>query len=128
MIRQIFIAAALASTFVAQAADYKYLNIETTDGTTLSLTAIGLSITYSDGNLNAANGKETATIALSEINRMYFAVERNTDAIKGIDVDKSGKDIKVYDLNGRPVSEGTAPTKGIYIVKEKGKTRKSTAK
>lgn len=126
--RQTFIAVALAGTMAAQAADYKYLNIEKTDGTTHSLTAVGLNITYSDGNLNAANGLETATIALSDISRMYFSVERNGTAIKSTVANNGEKDTKIYDQNGRLLPQGTVRAKGVYIVKEKGKTRKSTAK
>ena len=126
--RQTFIAVVLAGTLAAQAADYKYLNIEKTDGTTHSLTAVGLNITYSNGNLNAANDVETTTIALSDITRMYFSVERNGTAVKGTVVDTGEKDIKMYDLNGRLLPQGTMPAKGVYIVKEKGKTRKSTTK
>ena len=100
----------LAGSLAAQATDYQYLTIEKNDGTALSLTAVGLNITYTGTQLTATNGYETTTFSLSEISRMYFS-----------------KDAEVYDHNGRRVLASNLQ-KGVYIVKENGKTRKVTIK
>lgn len=116
----------LSGTLAAQAADYQYLTIEKNDGTAHSLTAMGLSITYTDTQLTATNGSETATFTLSEVSRMYFS---NTKEATGIEttVAENGNSAEVYDLNGRRVTTGNLQ-KGVYIVKENGKTRKITVK
>jgi hypothetical protein len=46
----------LMLTVAAQAADYEYLTIEKNDGTTQSLTAIGLKLTYGSSTITATNG------------------------------------------------------------------------
>lgn len=128
----------------AHATDYNYLTIEKSDGTALSLTALGLTITYADNQLTAANGTETATIALDELSRMYFsesAVETD-DPGEGEDPEEeqlptSVKALEqivaqglgeVYDLSGRRVPAGITPKKGIYIIKKNGDTKKVQVK
>ena len=81
MKRTAFIAMLMAGTLTAQADNFTYLTIEKTDGTAQSLTAVGLTISYSEGNLVATNGTESATIALADVSRMYFSNEQATTGI-----------------------------------------------
>lgn len=120
----------LAGTLSAQAAEYQYLTIEKSDGTATSLTAIGLNIAYSSTQLTATNGTETATLALSEVSRMYFS-NTKADTATGISTavnSTTAQETEVYDLSGHRLPQGTALRKGVYIVKENGKTRKVTVK
>lgn len=116
----------LAGSLAAQATDYQYLTIEKNDGTAQSLTAVGLNITYTDTQLTATNGTETATFPLSEIRRMYFSNTKETTGIETT-IAEIAKDVEVYDLNGRRVLTSNLQ-KGVYIVKENGKPRKVTIK
>ncbi len=60
-----------------KAADYQYLVITTSDGTERALTASGLTIAFSNGNLVATSSSATvATIALADLASMHFS---NTD-------------------------------------------------
>ena len=124
----------LCSTMAAQAIDYQYLNIEKTDGTAQSLTAVGLDITYKDGNLVATNGSETATIALTDISRMFFTNTKDATAIADITTIADDGDATVFDLAGRRVAEGRLQAvkaqlrKGVYIVKLNSKTLKVQVK
>jgi hypothetical protein len=117
----------MAGTLTAGAADYKYLTIEKTDGTAASLTAIGLTIAYNGTQMTATNGEEEATFTLTEVSRMYFSDTKQTTGITAVET-TIGTDAEVYDLNGRRQPQGTALRKGVYIVKENGKTRKITVK
>lgn len=124
----------LCGTLAAQAADYQYLNIEKNDGTALSLTAIGLDMTYKDGNLVATNGSETATIALTDISRMFFSNTKDVTAIADITTIADDGEATVYNLAGRRLAEGrmqevkTQLRKGVYIVKLNSKTLKVQVK
>ena len=124
----------LCGTMAAQAVDYQYLNIEKTDGTAQSLTAVGLNITYKDGCLVATNGSETATFALTDISRMFFSNTKDVTAIADITTIADDGEAAVFDLAGRQVAEGRLQEvkpqlrKGVYIVKLNSKTLKVQVK
>ena len=138
MKRQALLAMILAGTLAAQAADYEYLTIEKSDGTAQSLTAVGLKITFSNGNLMATSGTESATIALSDLSRMYFSNTKEATAIDNLQMDDlqsaADKDIEIYDLQGRRIkgqigkSSNSQMPKGIYLVKQNNKTKKVQVK
>ena len=120
---------ALLGTLAAQAADYQYLTIEKKDGTALSMTAIGLNITYANGKMTATNGTETATLALTELSRMFFSNTKDATAIATIEDLQPETAATVYDLSGRLVASEVMPSalssqlrKGVYIVKQNTKT------
>ena len=123
-----------AGTLTAQAADYQYLTIEKNDGTQQSLTAVGLTISYSATAMTATNGSETTTIALSELNRMYFSNTKDATAISDISSLQQDEEATIYDLSGRQIAEGRLSTvkpllrKGVYLVKQQGKTIKIQVK
>ena len=126
MKRLAFVIVILAGVLTAKAVDYQYLTIEKTDGTTLTLTAVGLSISYSDGNLVATNGTEKATLTLIDVTRMYFSNTGEATGIQGTVADTDGE-VEIYDLNGRKISKADM-RKGVYIIQRKGKATKIQVK
>ena len=121
---------ALIATFSTNvfADDYQYLTFLKSDGSSLSVTAEGLKITFVDGNLVATQGGQTTTIALTDLNKMYFTSEAT--GIKLTDSEQLTIDnAEVYDIQGRRVNgqwstvNGQLP-RGIYIVKKDGKSTK----
>ena len=112
------------------AEDYAYLTIVGQDGSKTSLTAVGLSITFSDGNLVATNAytDESKTIALSHLASMNFSNSDETTGIGNIqadgDVNIGNADI-IYTLQGQQLPSGTILAKGLYILKKGDVTRKA---
>lgn len=122
-----FILAAISIT--THAADYTYLTLVEQDGTKTSLTAIGLTITFSDGNLVATNSitSESKTIPLSNFVSMNFS--NNSESTTGINtIESESFSISdadaIYDLAGRQISSYAPLAKGIYIIKKGSVTRK----
>lgn len=122
----------LAGTVAAQAADYQYLTIQKNDGTAQSLTAIGLTITYSNGSLTATNGSESATFALTDVKSMFFSNTKETTLIEATAADLDDPETEIYDLSGRKIGNGASSTntlrKGIYIFKKGNTTTKKYVK
>ena len=120
-----FILAAISIT--THAAEYTYLTIVEQDGTKTSLTAVGLTITFSDGNLVATNSttSESKTVSLSNLASMNFSTSNETTTgIQDISIDIQDTDTYIYDLSGRQIPSGTTLTKGIYIIRKGSVTRK----
>ncbi len=120
-----FILAAISIT--THAAEYTYLTIVEQDGTKTSLTAVGLTITFSDGNLVATNTttSESKTVSLSNLASMNFSTSNETTTgIQDISIDIQDTDTYIYDLSGRQIPSGTSLTKGIYIIRKGSVTRK----
>lgn len=121
----------LAGTMTTLAADYRYLTIERNDGTTQSLTAVGLTLTYADGKLTATNGTQQATIPLAELKRMFFNNDGGTTAIEAVEAtadDWSDPATEIYDLRGHRMPQGTKPARGLYIFKKGNTTTKKYVK
>lgn len=125
----------IAGTLTVQADDtYQYLTIEKNDGTSLSLTAVGLTISYNETTLTATNGSETATLTLSELSRMYFSNTKETVGISDINALEPDVTATVYDLRGHLIAEGALSAikerlrKGVYLVKQNERTAKIVVK
>jgi hypothetical protein len=74
---------ALVAIF-ASAETYNYLKFTKTNGTTLTYSVEGLKITYDNSNVTVKNVEGTATIALAEVQDMYFSNEAGgNDFIRG---------------------------------------------
>lgn len=109
----------------SSAADYKYLTLENSDGSKVSLAASGLTLTFSDGNLVANDG---TTLPLSSLAKMYFTETSGITTVTG----STSSVMKAYTLSG--VLAGTyaenqdiSLPKGIYIIKDQqGNTHKIT--
>ncbi len=121
-LRAILLTAILVISFATiKAEDYKFFTIEKTDGTSQTMTAVGLAINYTDGYLVAQNGNETTKILLSDLKRMYFTNE--AAAISDISDEKASNN-ETYDMQGRRITDKPLMNRGIYIIKKDGKTQK----
>ena len=77
--------------FWASAETYNYLKFTKTNGTTLTYSVEGLKITYDASNVTVKNAEGTATIALAEVQDMYFSNEAGgPEFIRG-DVNNDGE-------------------------------------
>lgn len=106
------------SAITASAGDYKFLILEGNDGTTYSMNAMGLTLTFSDGNLVSSDG---TTVPLNSLVKMYFS------EASGISTASTSGDnrVTVYTLAG--IHAGTYNdmmeavshlSKGLYIIKQ----------
>jgi len=121
-LKTILLTAILVISFATiKAEDYKFFTIEKTDGTSQTMTAVGLTIKYTDGYLVAQNGNETTKILLSDLKRMYFTNE--AAAISDI-TDEKASNNETYDMQGRRITDKPLMNRGIYIIKKDGKTQK----
>ena len=75
---------------VASAETYNYLKFTKTNGTTVTYSVEGLKLTYDNTNVTVTNVDGTATLALAEVQDMYFSNEPGgNDFIVG-DVNNDG--------------------------------------
>ena len=110
--------AALSGQLMAD--EYGYMVFTLTDGTTQSITASGLSLSFADGSLTAQNGSKTLTIPLGNLKTMAFS----KDGQSGVDaVTTDDGDEEIYDLQGHRVTRAQM-RKGVYIIKTKNRTYK----
>ena len=84
----------MAATTV-QADHYDYFIVKTIDGTEQSFTADGLTLTFSDNQLKAVNGAESADFALTSLSSMCFSTSPS-----GIS-ETVGAPTRTLRLNGR---------------------------
>ena len=110
---------------VVRAEDYAYLTIVGADGGKTSLTAVGLTLSFSDDNLVARNAytDESLTLPLSSLASMNFSNDDETTGIAPVHAVTSGDDA-VYTIQGLRLPVGTPLKKGIYIVRKGSKTQK----
>lgn len=108
------------SAITASAGDYKFLILEGNDGTTYSMNATGLTLTFSDGNLVSSDG---TVIPLNSLVKMYFS---EASGISTIPSTTNDDHVTVYSITG--ILAGTyndmttamsSLTKGLYIIKQK---------
>ncbi len=112
-----------------RAANYEYL-VFTTTGGDITMKADGLKMTFSDGNLVAANNEETRTIALSSLSKFCFS--DGTTGVENAPAATADEEAGVYNASGQlagHVGNGTTVEtlqlpKGVYIVKGKTQSRK----
>ena len=107
-------------SFTAKAGDYKFLILESNDGTTYSMNAIGLTLSFSDGNLVSSDG---TTVSLNNLVKMYFS---ETSGISTLPTFSNNSHVIVYTIAG--IQAGTYSdimeavsnlSKGLYIIKQK---------
>ena len=77
---------------VASAETYNYLKFTKTNGTTLTYSVEGLKLTYDITNVTITNAEGTSTLALAEVQDMYFSNDAGTtpSVLKG-DVNNDSK-------------------------------------
>ena len=81
---------------VASAETYNYLKFTKTNGSTVTYSVEGLKLTYTTSNVIVTNVDGTATIALSDVQDMYFTNEATPSFVRG---DVNGDDaINIADV------------------------------
>ncbi|MBP5136508.1 MAG: T9SS type A sorting domain-containing protein [Paludibacteraceae bacterium] len=84
-------------------------------------------ITFDNGNMViATKSGESTSVGISTISRVYF--DNVATGVEKVEPTIVTADKEVYDLSGRRVSVNTELPKGIYVVKEGGKTYKIVKK
>ena len=117
----------LSLVLAVHAETYDYLVLEKTDGTSVTFTAVGLSFTFSDGNLVTNEG---TTLPVKELSKMYFS---NTSGIRTLDLPTSvatawtTTGIHMGTFNSHEEALSQLP-KGIYIIKSSAGTIKTIVK
>ncbi|MBQ6063559.1 MAG: hypothetical protein IJK42_14945 [Prevotella sp.] len=132
MKRFVLFVALMAMVSVRVMADeYPYLTFEQTDGTITTIAATGTTITFNNGNLIASQDGETKTIALTDLNKMYFSA---TSAVRNMFTEEES-DYVIYSIEGckigtyKNLSDAQAIlSHGIYVVKKSGNTYKTIMK
>ena len=122
----------VGAALTVSAEGHDYLTIEKSDGSKVSLTAVGTTITFDNGTLVAVNGTEAATITLTELCAMRFTAssEGGSTAISSIETQAyfSLYDADaVYDLQGLQIEPSQA-RKGVYVIKKGSITKKIQVK
>ena len=87
---------ALVAIF-AGAETYNYLKFTKTNGTTATYSVEGLKLTYDNTNVTITNVDGTATLALAEVQDMYFTNEAAPSFLRG-DVDNDGE-VSISDVS-----------------------------
>ena len=134
--KRLFITLAISAAFghSVHAGDFTYLTFRSIDGTEISFAVSQLKITFSNGQLVAANSESNQTISLSELNKMYFtnAAVTNIEEAQPI-ADET--DVEVFTTLGVSVGQFSslsqakqALSMGVYIVKQSDKTYKIAIK
>ncbi len=109
-------------SIAVQAQSYEYLTFTTTSGEE-SLKSSGLTITFSDGSLIAANSEESKSFPLSSLTKFYFSDTAAAIESVAADIDDNGA-VDVYNTSGQYVgrfsntaSAASGLCKGIYVIK-----------
>ena len=77
--------------FVSSAETYSYLKFTKTNGSTVTCSVAGIKVTYDNSNITVTNDEGTTTIALSEVQDMYFSNEAGSEpSYKVGDVNRDG--------------------------------------
>ena len=75
---------------VAGAETYNYLKFTKTNGSTVTYSVEGLKLTYDNSNVYVTNAETAATIALAEVQDMYFSNEGGSSSFIRGDVNNDG--------------------------------------
>ena len=73
----------------ASAETYNYLKFTKTNGSTVTCSVAGIKVTYDNNNVTVTNDEGTTTIALAEVQDMYFSNEAGSAVTLG-DVNGDG--------------------------------------
>jgi len=83
---------------LSSAETYSYLKFTRTNGSTVTCSVEGLKLTYDDSNVTVTNAEGTMTIALADVQDMYFSNEAGSSTTLALgDVNGDG-DIDVADV------------------------------
>lgn len=111
---------------------YGYLTFQNSDGTTVSMPVGSLTMTFSDGKLIATNGTVTKELTLEDLGNMYFSTD-NVTGIKDVSITDADGEVEAFSMQGVSLGKFASLTSlkdklpsGVYVVKSKGKTQKTT--
>lgn len=142
--KNIILSLLLSGVSLTAAADNDYMMFQKTNGEEFSLSVDHLKITFANGAMNATDGTKSVSVALTEMNKMYFSATpttgiaqttaATTDAVSATIENgelhvtaPAGSRVSVYSLDGRQV--GTQHlTKGTYLVRINQTTLKVLAR
>ena len=99
---------------VASAETYNYLKFTKTNGTTVTYSVEGLKLTYDNTNVTIKNVDGTATLALAEVQDMYFSNEPGGSDITIGDVNMDGE-VNIADVTALIDYLLTGDTTGINV-------------
>jgi len=123
----LFLMALVGALNVQAAENYSYLTFEMADGETISVAASSMKMTVNGNTLTVGS----QVFNLSNLKRMYFSTtdETSTTGIETTDYSQAVVDetAEIFDLSGHKVSKEQM-RKGVYIVKTKNRTYKTTVK
>lgn len=120
---------AVANTF---AADYNYLTFQWQTGAEQSFTASGLTITFSGSNMLVTQNGQTTTIALADLNKMFFS--NTASGISSAEKATATGEVFIYSVSGVELGKAASPAdvqklgRGMYIIKQGDKTSKVLVK
>lgn len=132
MRRTFILSAVLSFAGIAHADTFNYLSFQSTDGTTQSVMAESLTMTFADSGekLVANNGTETYSFDVANLSRMFFTTS-NLTGISEVTFATSNGELQVYTLSGIYVGKfanrrtlDEAVEAGVYLVRQNGKTLK----
>lgn len=126
------------------AADNDYMVFQKTSGEEFSLNVDHLKITFSDGVMNATDGTKSFSVALTEMNKMFFSATPTTGIVQATTVAADevsatiengqlhvtapvGSRVRVYGVDGREVNANHL-TQGTYLVRINNTTLKVLAR
>lgn len=113
----------------AHAQDYSYMAFQKADGSKITVGVENLNMTFADGLLHVESDSGTQDIPVSELSMMFFTNDAPTVIAETENVASHAK--QVYSISGTFV--GTFDTdsavrqscgKGVYLIKDNGKTSK----
>lgn len=142
--KKFFLSLLLGGVALTAAADNDYMVFQKTSGEEFSLNVDHLKITFADGAMNATDGKNSFSVALSDMNKMFFSanptmgIEQATTATSDVvsaTIENGqlyvtapvGSRVSVYSLDGRQVATNYL-TKGTYLVRINNTTLKVLAR
>lgn len=132
----------LLGVTTASAQNYDYLILQENSGNATGLKIDGLKLTFDKGNLVAQNAEGTKTIALADMQKMYFSSNltsvgsvTNGDVKDLVTVENgtlkvnapADAKVAVYSVDGRQVKPGKLTT-GTYVVRVNNKSVKVLVK
>ena len=132
----------LLGVTTASAQNYDYLILQENSGNATGLKIDGLKLTFDKGNLVAQNAEGTKTIALADMQKMYFSSNptsvgsvANGDVKDLVTVENgtlkvnapADAKVAVYSVDGRQVKPGKLTT-GTYVVRVNNKSVKVLVK
>lgn len=132
----------LLGVTTASAQSYDYLILKENNGNVTGLKIDGLKLTFNEGNIVAQNAEGTKTIALADMQKMYFGGDptsvgtvTNGDVKDLVTVENGSLKVNapadakvaVYSIDGRQVKQGKL-TKGTYVVRVNNKSVKVLVK